>query len=427
MKKLKVHEGKRYLMWEDGSPFFYLGDTAWELFHHLTREDAERYLSEREQQGFNVIQAVALAEFGGLVEPNAYGRLPLLQRENGYDPELPDIGGGYDYWQHVDWVVEAAARHGLFIGMLPTWGDKYNRKWGEGPEIFTPENARAYGKWIADRYKDCWNIIWILGGDRPLETQRHRDIIRSMAEGIREADGSHLITYHPSGCSSSADFAAGQDYIDFHTVQSGHGLEAYESWKLVRRTGEAEMKPFMDSEPRYEDHPACFKAEYEYLWDAADVRQNAYWNMMEGVCGHTYGNHSIWKFNTKSEPYWPYLWQDALHHDGARQIGHIVKLRMSRPYFEFRAAPELVQDDPAKMAHQSAGRGERYAFVYSPLGLPIRAFLQELGGSAIKASWFDPRTGEMKVFAVVPPAETLFAPPSSGKGNDWVLVLDVLG
>jgi hypothetical protein len=33
MKKLKVHHEKQYLMWEDGTPFFYLGDTAWELFH----------------------------------------------------------------------------------------------------------------------------------------------------------------------------------------------------------------------------------------------------------------------------------------------------------------------------------------------------------------------------------------------------------
>ena len=32
MKKLKVHHEKHYFMWEDGTPFFYLGDTAWELF-----------------------------------------------------------------------------------------------------------------------------------------------------------------------------------------------------------------------------------------------------------------------------------------------------------------------------------------------------------------------------------------------------------
>ena len=426
MKKLKVHEGGRYLKWENGEPFFYLGDTAWELFHRLSKAEIEYYLSIRAAQGFNVIQAVALAEFEGLHEPNAYGRSPLNLRDGAYDPASPDVGGDYDYWQHVDFAVDTAAQMGLFIGLLPTWGSNFNPEWAKCSAIFTPENARAYGEWIARRYKDKWNIIWILGGDRPLKTQEHREIIRAMGEAIRSVDGNHLITFHPVGWASSADFVAGQAYIDFHTVQSGHDTNCYDSWRLVHRTGEAEAKPFMDSEPRYEDHPACFKAEYGFLWDDADVRQNAYWNLMEGVCGHTYGNHSVWRFSTEPTPYWPYRWQEVMHHDGAKQMAHLVSLRMSRPYFELRPAPELVADDPARMAHQCAARGEKYAFLYSPLGLPIRAHLETLGGKAIKAAWFDPRTGESKVFAVVPPAQTLFVPPGSGKGGDWVLVLDVL-
>ena len=426
-KKLNVHDNKRYLMWEDSTPFFYLGDTAWELFHRLTRAQADYYLSVRASQGFNVIQAVALAECCGLSDPNAYGRVPLLKKDGCYDPASPDEGNGYDYWQHVDYVVDEAARNGLFIGLLPTWGDKLNLKWGQGPEVFTPKNAAIYGEWIANRYKNRWNIIWILGGDRPLETKQHLDIISSMAEGIRKVDQEHLITFHPMGDASSADCVLSQPYVDFHTVQSGHGLNSYQSWNLVRRTREAEQKPFMDSEPRYEDHPACFKAEYGYLWDAADVRQNAYWDLMEGVCGHTYGNHSVWKFNTEPSAYWPFRWEEVLFHEGACQMQNLMKLRTSRPYYEFRSAPELIQDDPAAMAHQCAGRGETYAFLYSPLGLPIRAYLKNLGGAAIKASWFDPRNAYSEPFAIIPANETLFVPPSSGKGNDWVLILDVVG
>ncbi len=426
MKRLKVHEGGRYLQWEDGTPFFYLGDTAWELFHRLTKAEIEYYLSIRAAQGFNVIQAVALAEFDGLNEPNAYGRVPLKKAEGTYDPADPDVDEGYDYWKHVDFAVDAAAEKGLFIGLLPTWGSNFNPEWAKNPSIFTPENAHVYGEWIAKRYRDKWNIIWIMGGDRALRTQTHRDIIKAMGEAIRRVDENHLITFHPVGWSSSADFVHGQEYIDFHTVQSGHDTGCYDSWQLVRRTGKAEAKPFMDSEPRYEDHPACFKADYGFLWDDADVRQNAYWNLMEGVCGHTYGNHSVWRFNTEPQPYWPYRWQEVMHHDGARQMAHLIKLRFSRPYFELRAAPEIITDDPAKMAHKCAARGDKYAFLYSPLGLPIRANLALLGGKAIRSSWFDPRTGESKVFAVVPPAQTLFVPPSSGKGCDWMLVLDVL-
>src|SRR5215472_13101031 len=97
LPKLKVSENRRFLVTESGQPFFWLGDTAWELFHRLNREDAERYLKNRAEKGFNVVQAVALAEFDGLTVTNAYGHLPL--KDN--DPLQPVE----EYFQHVDWIV----------------------------------------------------------------------------------------------------------------------------------------------------------------------------------------------------------------------------------------------------------------------------------------------------------------------------------
>lgn len=424
MKKLCVHPGKRYLMTTEGEPFFYMGDTAWEIFHRLTRSEAVRYMDVRAEQGFNVIQSVALAEFEGLTVPNAHGRLPLKFKDGQPDPTHPDLDGDYSYWDHVDYIVSLAAERNMFIGLLPTWGDKFNKAWGQGPEIFTPENAAIYGEWIANRYKDCWNIIWMLGGDRPLQTQTHRDVIDVMGQTIRKTDPDHLITFHPSGCRSSTDDVAGKDYIDFHTVQSSHGTFGYQSHLLVRRTGEAEEKPFMDSESRYEDHPASFTEKSHYFWNDDDVRQNLYWNMLEGVCGNTYGNHCIWYMNSKPTGYFPITWHDALKRPGAEQFKFVAKLRLSRPFFELRRAPELVQDDNAAMAHFSAARGEKYAYIYTPLGLPIRAYLDKFSGGDIRALWFDPRTGEEEIYGIFPPCESLFVPKSSGKGNDWVLILE---
>src|SRR5579871_356809 len=71
--QLKVSENKRFLVYSDGRPFFWLGDTAWELFHRLNREEADRYLENRARQGFTVVQAVAVAELDGHTVPNAYG------------------------------------------------------------------------------------------------------------------------------------------------------------------------------------------------------------------------------------------------------------------------------------------------------------------------------------------------------------------
>ena len=69
--KLRVAANCRYLEYDDGTPFFYLGDTAWGLFGRLNREEAQYYLSNRAAKGFTVIQAVALAEMGRTSVPNA--------------------------------------------------------------------------------------------------------------------------------------------------------------------------------------------------------------------------------------------------------------------------------------------------------------------------------------------------------------------
>ncbi|MBD0277468.1 MAG: DUF4038 domain-containing protein, partial [Flavisolibacter sp.] len=133
--QLRVSDNKRFLVTQDNKPFFWLGDTAWELFHRLTREEAEKYLKNRADKGFTVIQAVALAELDGLHDPNPYGEIPL---END-DPTKPREA----YFQHVDFIINRAAELGLYIGLLPTWGDKvFKDRWGTGPEIFTTDNAR---------------------------------------------------------------------------------------------------------------------------------------------------------------------------------------------------------------------------------------------------------------------------------------------
>lgn len=418
----------RYLAFDDGKPFFYLGDTAWELLHRLSREDMELYFATRARQGFTVVQTVALAEHEGTTTPNRYGRLPLKFTDGLPDPLKPDEDGEYSYWAHVDYAIELAARHGLFIALLPTWGDKINLCWGKGPVIFDEANAERYGQWLACRYRRCWNIIWMLGGDRPLEA-RHRAVVEAMARGIRSVDSHHLITLHPPGCSTSINCAGDAWYIDFHSAQTGHGIEqCYSSDAVIRRMAAESPKPCLDAEPRYEDHPACFDAGIGYYWTADDVRQNAYWDVLSGACGHTYGNHCVWSMTQTPGNYFPFDWRTALEHPGAEQMRHLLKLRMARDYFSLAPAPELVAERFAGMGHMVCARGDGYAYVYSPLGAPFTLRPDGFEGArALRALWFDPRLGTQQMFAVLPPqGYVLLAPPSQGKGCDWVLVLEAI-
>ena len=185
-----ISPNKHFLL-KDGKPFFWLGDTAWELFHRLDKEKAGYYLKRRSEQGFTVIQAVVLAEFDGLHTPNAYGETPLLID----NPTTPNE----KYFEHVDYIIDRAKEYGLTIGLLPTWGDKvYKSTWGTGPEIFNVKNAAVYGAWIANRYKDRTNIIWILGGDRNPRNEGDVAIWDAMGNAIKKATGNKaMISYHP--------------------------------------------------------------------------------------------------------------------------------------------------------------------------------------------------------------------------------------
>ena len=429
---LKISPDGRFITKKDGSPFFWLADTAWELFHKLNKEEAIEYLATRAAQQFTVIQAVALSEFDGLTVPNAYGKTPLLKNENGdFDPELPDIDiNKYDYWQHVDFIIDAACEFGLYIGLLPTWGDKFNQKWGKGPEIFTPENAYVYGKWIGERYKNKSNIIWIMGGDRPVETDDHLVIVRNMATGVKESAGNrHLMTYHPTGFSSSSRHVHNEPWLDFNMIQSGHGGLNIKNYEFVQNDYSlSPVKPTLDGEPRYEDHPVNFNAENGYF-DDYDARVAAYWSMLSGSLGHTYGHHSIWSFNTDKKDYFPLKWREALRRPGAENMKHVKALLMSRNFLELLPCQELLSENYAGANYISAAKGNKYAFIYTPNGLDIKVNMGILnaGGCSVIAGWFDPRNG-LYHFAGVYKNENIitFIPPSSGRKNDWVLVLDMM-
>jgi len=431
LPQLRVSESKRFLVTADGRPFFWLGDTAWELFHRLTREDADRYLRQRAALGFTVIQAVVLAEFDGLGAPNAYGHTPL----GGNDPDRPDE----DYFAHVDWIVSRANALGLYVGLLPTWGDKWNRgKTGVGPEIFTPTNAERYGAWLGARYKNA-GVVWILGGDRPIEHDGHGDVIRGMARGLRAGDGgAHLITFHPPGNQTSATWFHDEPWLDFNMRQNGHGTEFTDRYERTRADYDrTPVKPVLDGEPVYEDHPISFDARRLGHSIAADVRRPLYWDLFSGAFGHTYGHHSVWQFFApgRTPVNNPLLdWTQAIDQPGARQMRHGRALIESRPFLTRVPADDVIVAAHVPTSVPGAGRhrfvatrdtDRTYAMVYAPVGRRFAVRMSVIAGSKVKAWWFDPRTGratDAGVFANT--GEREFTPPDAGELLDWVLVLD---
>ncbi|MDB6118682.1 MAG: hypothetical protein JWO08_2463 [Verrucomicrobiaceae bacterium] len=401
LPSLKVAEDHRHLVTDQGKPFFYLGDTAWELFHRLTSEEADLYLTTRAKQGFNVVHAVALAEYDVSV-PNAYGELPL---EN-LDPTKPREA----YFKHVDYIIDKAESLGIYVGFLPTWGDKWNKAWGKGPEIFTPQNAKVYGEWLGRRYKDK-PIIWILGGDRSVDNDNHRAIIRAMAAGLKAGDGGrHLISFHPKGGKNSSDYWPDESWLDFHEFQSGHHAQAIHNFDFnAKNLALPALKPTLDGEPCYEDHPVrgiAPKTGVPTVWfDEYDARRAAWWSMLSGACGHVYGDHSVWQFyDGKQEPVFHARtpWQKAIEYPGAVQVGQMKaffekiewqKLRRDDGFLE--GLPKDLKREQQPMA--AVATDGSFAVVYVPdtKAVPISPNFAKLAFDFehCEARSFNPKTG----------------------------------
>ncbi|MEN8906793.1 MAG: glycoside hydrolase family 140 protein [Clostridiales bacterium] len=424
--KLKVSENKRYLKYEDGTPFFYLGDTAWELFHRLNREEAKHYLSNRAEKGFTVIQAVALAELNGLDIPNPYGEIPLID----LDPTKPNE----NYFKHVDHIIEYTEELGLYMGLLPTWG-KYWKLDGRDSVIFTPENARIYGRFLGNRYKDK-AVIWILGGDQNIENEEEFKIVEAMALGLKDGDnGNHLITFHPRGPGSSSEFIQNVDWLDLNMCQTSHGAHDHDTGIFIEQDyNKNTEKPVLDGEPRYETMPVGFYyqevSRYD-RFDDYDVRQAAYWALMAGSCGHTYGNNSIWQmWKPEHKPViWANIpWYEALDTPGAFQMGHMRKFFESYPFTEMEATQDFILDGPSHgggKIRAMLSKDKTIGFVYSPRGKQFTMDRRIFKPLRLKEYWFDPRYG-CKYYAHTTANASFqtYVPPTSGRGNDWILILE---
>ncbi|HTV02376.1 MAG TPA: glycoside hydrolase family 140 protein [Luteitalea sp.] len=428
--RLRVHADGRHLVRDDGTPFFWLGDTAWELFHRLTREEAARYLDDRRDKGFTVVQAVALAEFDGLTQPNAYGHLPLSER----DPARPLVVDGprNDYWDHVEEIVDMAAERGLYVGLLPTWGSHVLPLWAKDPVVFNDGNAETFGRFVATRFGGKTNIVWILGGDRPV-AEKGADTLsvwRAMARGIRAVDTTHLITYHPKGGARSSTWLHDESWLDFHMMQSGHGGRDQPAWTWVE--GDLALpnpKPTLDGEINYEDHPINWNPLNGYFRDA-DVRRQAWRTVLAGAAGVTYGNQCVWQmYDTGRTPIaGPEMpWHVAITRPGAAQMIHLRRAIESRPWLTSRADQSLLKANaPNPEGHIRVLRGDGFVMAYVPMGQTLTIVPTPFQGRRLVGWWFDPRTGAAtRIGELGSTADLTLDPPGEpGLGNDWVLVLD---
>jgi hypothetical protein len=233
------------------------------------------------------------------------------------------------------------------------------------------------------------------------------------------------------GGQSSADRLHAEPWLDFNMLQSGHARRAEANYAMLERDyARMPVKPCMDGEPCYEDHPIGFDPRNGWF-DAFDVRRAAYWALLAGAHGHTYGCHNIWQMYApdKHAPvsHARRAWQESLNLPGAGQMRYAKQLMLRRD-MRLRVPDQslLASDAGEGEAHIRAARAAdgSYAYLYLPTPRPVRVRMDKPKGRTVQASWYDPRTGESTPIGEFrATGEREFTPPA-GEAHDWVLVLE---
>lgn len=420
---LRVSDNRRFLQHSNGRPFFWLADTGWLLPERLNRDETQYYLKLCHEAGFNVVQVQVMNDVPAI---NIYGQQSLT---DGWNMSKADPEDVYSYWDHMDYIVEQAQQNDIYIGMVPIWGGLV--KSGRINEA----QAKAYGEFLANRYKDCKNIIWIMGGD--IQGDIYPEVWNSMAHAIKSIDRNHIMTYHPRGRFTSAKWWSKADWIDFHMFQSGHrrygqrmGDKDYpipdnteeDNWMYVESTWSySPIKPVIDGEPSYEDIPMGLHDASEPRWQAQDARRYAYWSVFAGSCGHTYGHNAIMQMlkpgystsygrNGKEK-----TWYEALSDPGFNQMNYIKDLMLTFPYFE--RVPDqsiIVGINGTRYDRLIATRAQDYLLVYIYNCNSMKLDLRKISGKQKNIWWMDAATGELTFLQTVDNGIRSFTPVRLG-------------
>lgn len=414
--KLEVKGNYLYM---DKAPFFWLGDTAWLLFEKLTFDEAKLYLDNRKSLGFNVIQCVLLHTYKDGY--SCAGKSPLLK----------------EYWEEVQKIVEYAKNLGLIMGILPAWGAMVKNN------ILNEENIDRYADFLNDLFQPFENIVWILGGD--IRGDEYFHLYDRFGKKLKEINPTRLITFHPFGRTGSYQWFKDSSWLDFHMFQSGHRrydqvkLNAWDdktnqddvygedNYKYVRKNKSLTTKPCLDAEPSYEGILQGLHDITQPYWQDYDIRRYAYWSILEGACGFTYGNNAIMQFHRKAEDGSYGVredWQEALDMPGGKQMQYLKKMMLKVGFTLGKARPDLVLNSKDFYHHIAVFAGDNYIVCYSFLGEEIMLYMKEYQFKKMKGYWMNPETGFMSFIDNFEGKERVTLKPikRDDVSNDWVLL-----
>jgi hypothetical protein len=393
MASIRVSPNGRYFLDAEGQPFFWLGDTQWELFRSFSLPDARAILERRKSQGFTAIQ-IMITGVGEGTEPNVAGETPWVTN----DPASPNEA----YFANVDRVVEVAGDCGLILVL----GVFHQRQ----RDRITCADARAYARWVARRYRDVPHIVWTM---YPEAKQEYVPVLRELAAGLREGDGgAHLITVHPDPSPASSSFIHDEPWLAFNQMQPWHRYELMYPM-MIADYMRTPAKPVVMAEGGYEG------VHHGKLQGPLLMRQQAYWSYLAGGY-HSYGHNDNWAS--------PSTWRSWIDAPGALHLGVCRKILTALPDW-WNLVPDqslFVAGEGSGVTLNVAGRSSsaRWVLVYLSTNTTVTIRLDaSRRDGMVEASWVDPTSGTRTRIGSLPTRGTKeFSPPRGWE--DALLLLE---
>ncbi len=410
---LKLAPGQRYVVDQFNAPFLIHGEAAWSLIVNLTNEQADAYLEDRRQKGFNALM-VNLIEHHFAIDPprNVYGDAPFLVAGDFSTPNEA-------YFAHADLILQKAADKGMVVFLDPAYlgfggGDEgwYQEMSSNGTAVLT-----TYGQFLGNRYKNYPNIVWLDGGDFDPPDQ---SLVTAVVNGIKTFDPVHLHTAHDNQGTSPIDEWGGAGWLDLSDVYTypavNNKVPVYQK-ALVEYT-RSDWKPFFLAESTYEN---------ENNATPTLVRQQAYEALLSGAMGDFFGNRPIWLFDSG--------WPSALNSRSSQDMS-LVKQFFSTRHWE-RLVPDVSHTfviagfKADGLTHSVAARAAdgSWGATFLPTARTITVDLSEFSGP-VQAHWFDPTSGATTTVSGSPFTNAgttkIMTPGLNATGAaDWVLVFEV--
>jgi len=371
---VKVSENHRYFVDQNGTPVFWLGTTQWNLFRDYRLEEARTTLEKTKSHGFTFAQVMLLGVGDG-TKANVYGEKPWTT----LDPLTPNEA----YFKRVDAVLGIARENNVVISLT-----LYHQQWRK---IITEKNARTWGKWLAQRYKDVSNIVWSM---TPEARQEFVPVLGELAGGLQEGDGgAHLITFKPDPAPFSSSFIQEEKWLDFDSMQTGNRVELIYPF-VTKDYNLKPVKPVLMAEGAYE-HGSEYGFEVSPLW----VRRQAYYSYLAGA-HHTYGHNDSWRVLP--------TWKESLDAPGAVQMGILRTVFEARKEWWNLVPDQTIltsggKTDGTVLNLAARHKDGKWLMVYLAGKATITVDRGKFtGGQKASAFWIDPRTGKSVSIGMVP-------------------------